>query len=88
MFEKAVEYIYSGCVSCLETEVVELLRTADRLGMCRLVNLCEQQLLQSLRPQNCLQLWQLGEDGNHINVHEAAVSAALKHFERLVQVWL
>ena len=68
--------------------MTELLHTADRLGIQRLANLCEQQLLQSLEPQNCLQLWQLGEDGNHSNVLEAAVSAALQHFERVVQVCL
>ena len=65
MFEKAVEYLYSGRVSCLESELLELLRTADRLGVCRLSNLCEQRLVQSLSPENCLQLWQVGEGGQH-----------------------
>ena len=85
-FEKALGFVYSGCVSCRADELPDLLHTADRLSIAKLAGVCVEHLVKGLDAGNCIDMWQLYEGGPHTAINEAALAMALQHFCRLVTV--
>ena len=85
-FEKALDFLYSGSVSCSAEELPDLLHTADRLSIAKLAGVCVEHLVKGLDADNCIEMWQLYEGGSHTAISEAALALALQHFFRLVEV--
>ena len=85
-FEKALDFLYSGCVSCRADELPDLLHTADRLSIAKLAGVCVEHLVKGLDADNCIEMWQLYEGGPHTAISEAALGMALRHFRGLVAV--
>ena len=85
-FEKALDFLYSGCVSCRAEELPDLLHTADRPSIGKLAGVCSEHLVKGLDTGNCIEMWQLYEGGPHRAISEAALGLALHHFRKLVQV--
>uniref|UniRef100_A0A3Q3A8B3 Kelch like family member 10 n=1 Tax=Kryptolebias marmoratus TaxID=37003 RepID=A0A3Q3A8B3_KRYMA len=79
-----LDYVYAGSLSVTENNVQELLIAADQFNILEVVHVCCSFLIEMLRPNNCIGIWNFTTVCLHAELRSKAFSFILEHFEEVV----
>ncbi|KAM9824431.1 kelch-like protein 10 [Neosynchiropus ocellatus] len=74
IMQTIVEFTYTGIMNVTEDNVQDILRVADYLNMCCIVEACHMFLEEHLRPENCIGVWHL------TTIHSPAFKQRVYHY--------